>query len=417
MPNVKTIFSDFFERNLFERIVIYIFLSEFFVKIIFELILGQWDFIQSQNIQWFFYGFLALDYVFSVRKVANIRVTINPMSLLAFVFFIMVAHGIFMGIMLRNVPFVILNDTIPLLMIGLNILRMQSVTEFKPLDIKSLIYFCTWVTVGTGLIGGLAESLGLPSGPSVPAEAIYYPLFLAAIFMIKPFPKWVALVGIVMIVITISDINRTTMAFCAIVVCGYTLISTVKNPAKGLISLILLVTVLTTGFYIMPEDSKTYRRIAGLADVDLSKNTGSIGERQAEWRAINKKFDRKGSTIEMLGLGFGGVYEVARTHEYLKNYGHAHYSWAWFKLRFGQIGYIYLFIFVSALIYNGFMWGLKKDENGIFMMFLCFISLLYCMTYVNATLLMMGMQFMYHRRFNENDDEKTTHPSLHLDYI
>ena len=374
-------------------------------KLFFELILGQWEFVQSQNKQWFFFSFLALDYIFSVKKVANIRVSVNPMSLLGLTFIIMVAHGLFMGVMLRNAPFVIINDTIPLLMIGLNILRIQSVSEYKPFDMKFLLYFCSYVTIGTAFFGFLADIIGRPSGPSIPAETIYFPLFFAALFTVRPLPKWIVLLALTMIVVTLGDINRTTMAFFAIVLSGYVLFNMIKYPAKGLIVITMLLTILSIAFYLIPENSKTYQRIVGLAEIDLSQKTGSIGERQEEWRAINKKYDEKGATIELLGLGFGGVYEVARTHAYLKNYGHAHYSWAWFKLRFGQIGYIYLFLFVSALLYNGFMWGIRGDKDGIFIMFLCLTSVLYCLTYVNAALLMMGIQFLYHRSDRKSDSE------------
>tara|TARA_R110001592_G_scaffold16881_3_gene71414 strand:+ start:25464 stop:26699 length:1236 start_codon:yes stop_codon:yes gene_type:complete len=400
MPHVKAILSNFFERNLFERIIVYIFMSELLVKIIFELIIGQWSFIQSQNKQWIFYIFLALDYVLSVKKVTNIRVSVNPTSLLAFVFFIMVVHGLFIGLMLGNAPFVILNDTIPVLMIGLNILRMQSVAEYKPPDLRFLLYFCSYITLGTAFFGYVAALIGQQSGPSIPAEAIYLPLFFAALFTVKPFPKWILGLVVVMIAVTSDDLNRTTMAFLAIVMFGYVLFDMVKNPAKGVITLVVLLSVLAVAVHVVPEDSKTYRRVIGLTEIDLSKKTGSIGERQEEWRAIVKKEYEKGKTVEMFGLGFGGVYEVARTHEFLKNYGHAHYSWAWFKLRFGDVGFVYLLIFAVTLLYNGFIWSVRcmqGNVEGLFVVFLCLISLLYCVTYVNAVLLMMGIQFIYYR--------------------
>ena len=400
MSSVKTVLQNFFERNLFERIIVYIVLSELLVKIIFELILGQWDFIQGQNKQWFFYSFLALDYLISVKKVIKIRVTVNPMSLLAFVFLIMVAHGLFMGIMLGNSISIVANDTIPILMIALNILRMQSLTECKPFDLKFLLYFCAFVTIGTGAVGFMADILRRPSGPAIPEEAIFFPLFLAALYTIKPFPKWIVVLVLGMIVATVGDLNRTIMAFFVIVISGYTLFNVIRYPAKGLVVITVVLIVVSVASQIVPEDSKTYRRITGLAEVDLSQSEGSIGERQEEWRAINRKYEKKGKTIELFGLGFGGVYDVARTWTYLKNYGHAHYSWAWFKLRFGQIGYIYLFIFASALLYNGFIWSthaLRGVDGAWFIVFLCLISLLYCLTYVNAGLLMMGIQFIHYK--------------------
>lgn len=59
-------------------------------------------------------------------------------------------------------------------------------------------------------------------------------------------------------------------------------------------------------------------------------------------QAVQEKLDTLGTEAQWLGLGFGGVYEVQFTHVMLKDYGHAHYSWVWFNLRFGRIGYLYL---------------------------------------------------------------------------
>ena len=110
-----------------------------------------------------------------------------------------------------------------------------------------------------------------------------------------------------------------------------------------------------------------------------------------------------------------------RSQERTHTYGHAHYSWAWFKLRFGQMGYLYLLIFVSVLAYNGFVWGLRFDPVGFFMLCLCLVSLLYCFTYVNAAFLMMGIQFAYHRadrlfgsEKEEDDDEIVRYRKQHI---
>ena len=122
---------EFFNTNLFERIIIYLFISILLSKLVFELILGQWHFAQSQNQQWIFFSLLAFDYLISFKKVINIRVTANPVSALALLFLIMVTQGLFVGIIHHNAPFKIFNDTVPLLIIALNILRMQSHYELK----------------------------------------------------------------------------------------------------------------------------------------------------------------------------------------------------------------------------------------------------------------------------------------------
>lgn len=397
MFETRKFVHDFFDRNLFERVIIYIFLSDLLVQLIFEVGLGQNALNQGQNKQWAFYLMLALDYFVSVKKVSNIRFTVNVTSCMAFVFFIMVAHGLFMGLILGNRIFTVVNDTVPLLMIGMNILRFQSQEEYKPIDMKFLLYACGTMVVFSGVAGFIAGHILHRSGAGVMQLKIFLPLFCATLFAFKKFPWWIAVAVTILLVLSIDDINRTIMAFLAIVLTAYLLFNVVKYPVRGLIISIILVLGLAVAITIVPEGSKTYNRVVGLADVDLSESKGSIGERQEEWRAINKKYKQVGSTVEFFGLGFGGVYEVARTHFYLKDYGHAHYSWAWFKLRFGQMGYLYLFIFLSVLVYNGFVWGVRLDSIGLFMLFLCLTSVLYSVTYVNAAFLMMGIQFAYHR--------------------
>ncbi len=386
--------KSFYEKNLFERIIFYVFLSAFLVKIIFELGMGQSSFGQSQHKQLFFYSFLGLDYFISFRKIIALRVSINPLSLFSFLFFIMVAHGLFIGFMNGNNLFIILNDTIPPLFIGLNILRMQSSSEcLKPIDFKSILVSSTLLAAGTcffGYISG-APSLGNPS--------LYYPLILAGLFMLRPFPKYVFVIILVSLVLTMNDLNRTTMAFVVFTIAGYTGLQTIFNPTKAIILFFCSLLCLFVVWSFIPQDSRTYIRVMGLADVDLSRRTGSIGERQAEQDAVTAKLQSKGKTIEWVGLGFGGLYEVKITHEVLTDYGHAHYAWVWFNLRFGAIGYLYMLIMVAMLFYNGTRSFMYKDKIGVFIALLCFQGLLYCGTYVNTLFLLSGIHFLYYKPY------------------
>ncbi len=385
--------KTFFERNLFERIVIYIFLSTFLVKVIFEFGLGQWDFVQSQNKQWLFYGFLALDYIFSVKKVVNLRVTVNPMSVFALVFLLMCVHGLFIGIMRHNPPFVILNDFIPPFMIALNILRMQSVTEYRPVDVRFLLTSCTLLAIGCTVFGLAGQMLGKPTGPSMGEGRVMIPLLMASLFILRPFPLWIAAAAAVMLAFSLPDMNRTTMAFLAVTVSGYVFLKTLRNPVHGVLAFLAAVLIATLAWTFIPRDSKTYERITSLTEIDLSERKGSIGERQAEWDAIREKLASEGQTREWLGLGFGGLYEVRFTHEYIRDYGHAHYAWAWFNLRFGQSGYIYLVLMLAALCWNAGRNLMRKDPQGVFVGFLSLMGLVYCVTHVNSVFLTSGLTF------------------------
>ena len=389
-------FSDFYSKNIFERIVVYVFASVLITKLVFELILGEWSFVQSQNKQWIFYSFLAIDYIISYRKVMNIRVSVNPMSLLAVVFLIMCIFGLYVGLTNHNRPFEILNDFIPLFMIALNILRMQSYEETsKPIDFDFLLKIAVYLGFLSCLVGTMAQLLGKPSGPTLGESAIFIPIFFTAIFRRAPFPKTLAILSFIMIALTLPNFNRTLLAFCALTLSTYLLFRVIRNPLHGLLSLILMLLLISSAWLLVPENSKVYQRIAGLQDINLSDRSGSIGERQAEWDAINAKLNRLGDSGQWFGLGFGGLYDVKITHEYKEDYGHAHFSWAWFKLRFGNVGYLFLGIMTSALIYNIII-GFKTHHytRNLLVALICLQGILYCLTYVNSIFLLSGIHFL-----------------------
>lgn len=408
----QILITHFFEKNLFERIIVYIFCSHFLVKLIFEFILGEWSFVQSQNQQWIFYGFLGLDYLFSYRKILNIKITINPMSILAFVFLIMIFHGLLVGIVSKNPPFIILNDTVPILMIFLNILRMQSFEEIsEPINIRFLFLFCIVITFISSGISFLAVLGGKPSDTAVIASPIYFPLLFAGFFLLnRPIPKIYVLMGIITLLLAIPEMNRTTLTFVLIVLAVYSIIKIVSSPAKGVFILLIIVIFGSLFWALVPEDSRTYQRISNIGEIDLSRRTGSIGERQAEWDAIKLKLNASGETIDFLGLGFGGTYDVKFTHQYLTEYGHAHYSWAWFNLRYGKLGYLYLIIFLFCLFYNSFRCFSIFNATDLFLSLLCLMGILYCATHVNSVFLQSGIHFLYYKKNGRdslnNSDEK-----------
>lgn len=394
-------YSAFFERNLLERIVIYACLSSVLVKLIFELILGQWGFIQSQNKQWFFYSFLLMDYVIGYKKLLNFRITLNPQSAFSLLIVVMIAHGLLVGLYMHNQPFVIVNDMIPLLMIALNILRMQSSAEgTKPLDCFRLLKDMIVLLGLASFFSVIADALGRPAQLSLDQSTIFYPLLFAVICTRKDMPKWVMGAAGVLVIMSLTDLNRTTLMFMVLAFSIYMFIVAVKSPVRilGLISLGFL--IICSAVLLTPEESKTYQRIAGFSHINTEERTGAVGERWAERDAIQAKLDRLGLENQLLGLGFGGLYDVAFTHEYKEDYGHAHFSWVWFNLRFGMIGQVYLFLMVSLFVFNiftGFRYG---TTGGYFIAFLGLISVLYCVTYVNAVFLMSGIQFFYLARLS-----------------
>ena len=292
---VKTSLSQFFDRNLFERIILYLFIADLLVKLIFEFGFGQSSLGQSQNKQWIFYTLLGLDYLISMKKCLNIRITVNPLSLFSLVFFIMIAQGLFIGIINNNPKFEMLNDTVPLLMIALNILRMQSYGEHaRPIDFRFLLNVVSTLALFSCMTGFITGMIGRNATAIIPLAPIYFPLAFAGLFVVKPFPRWAAFVFVIMIALSISEINRSSMAFIGLAIGGYAVFRTLKNPSQGLLFIIGATILLSTTWLVLPENSKTYRRIVGLTQLDLSTRKGAVGERAAEFDSISASLAKRG---------------------------------------------------------------------------------------------------------------------------
>ncbi|MBX2834030.1 MAG: hypothetical protein KTR28_03565 [Micavibrio sp.] len=387
---------NFLSKSLFDRIVIYSFLSIFLVKLIFEVGMGGHWFHQSQNKQWIFFGLLALDYLIFFPTIIKTRVTLNICSAFAFFLFIIIAQGIATGIFYNNAPFVIFNDTVPLLIMALNILRMQSLSEreIKP-DFMYIAKICMALALATTIIGFAGQQIGRPTVPVPGNLTLFLPLCAALLFSKNRKPYWMIGAIAFMFAIYFTEFNRTSLAFILLAIGGFTAVQCLKSPIKGVYVGAAVIATIAILAVTLPTDSKIYQRIDGLINIDLSKRTGSVGERQAENDAVKYKLEKMGSTAQWFGSGFGGLYRVKFTHQWMESYGHAHYAWTWFNLRYGKLGMLYLLIMIGVLAYNGFRSFLFRDANGYLIGFLCLECLIYVFTYVNSIFLLSGLPFLH----------------------
>ncbi len=388
----------FFAKNLFERAIIYIFLAELLVKIFFELLGGQWYFALSHQKQFIFFGLIGLDYLLSMHKIVHIRLKANYTLVFLGIFSLMIIQGVVMGLLNHNKPMELINDTIPLIIFVLNALRMQSLAENRhPIDFKFLLYAISIMASIACLAGFIALQLGLPSRASAGGltSGLYFPLFFAGLLTLKRMPIPLLAMAVLIFGFSVTDINRTTMIFIALCIAVVVLAKLRDNIVVGLASIAAIMTIGSIGWMSLPEDSMTYRRIVGLANLDTSARTGSVGERQAEYDAINVKLTSMGNTVKWLGVGHGGTYEVQYSHQYIKDYGHAHYAWAMFALRYGNMGYFYLMIFAVTIILNIYRNWTFTDPVRMGIALMSLQAALYLMTYVNFVLLCSGVQFLY----------------------
>ena len=385
----------FYATSLFQRLIIYIILSEVLAKVYVELLLHDLLFYHPQTKQWIFYAFLGLDYLLSLPKLIRVRVTFNPMSAFALMLLVMIGQGTVIGIINDNDWFPLVNDIIPMLMISLNILRMQSYSEHTKVDFPFLFRITTLLTLCSSLLSFILLHAHVIHVATLIPNAIYMAMFYAALYTYPKLPRWQLLAFLVIIGIGGADVNRTTMMFLAISTGGYVAIMTLKHPLRGVMLFAGVALVGLIAWHILPEDSGAYKRIVALQNLDLNSREGSVGERSQEWDSISRHLAHLGTTDELMGFGMGGTYTMKFTHEVEKGYGHAHYSWAWFKMRFGEIGFIYLGILIAALFHNLVM-GIKRwNPTSMFIAFICLSGILYLGTYVNAIWLLSGIQFLW----------------------
>jgi hypothetical protein len=149
---------------------------------------------------------------------------------------------------------------------------------------------------------------------------------------------------------------------------------------------------------VLPPDSPLMRRIEGTMEYDPEQTQGSIGERQAEFLAINDKLRRMGTAAEWFGGGHGAVYDVQLTLREVTDTGHAHFSWALFKLRYGYVGYGYLLI-LGAMTLRSIVRNYRSPYCADRVIsVLAMFSFVFLFTYVLGAFFIAGAQFTSARR-------------------
>lgn len=393
----------FFRRSFFERVIIYCFLSELIVKIVFELAMGRWWFGLSPIKQIILYALFAMDYAVNFRKIMAMRFWGNPVFYFMLVVLVMVIQGTFVGLYNHNAPFEIFNDSVPLLLMAVNSLRMQSPVEpHDRIDFSFLIRFCGYTSFLICSLGFLAKSIGLPSTAAIAGviAGVYFALLVAALltgFKVR-IVDWICF--FIVAGFSADDFNRTTLAFFLFSGAVLFLKYSVMNPLRAMMLAIIMVLLGFALWNFLPDDSKTKQRFTDLAQVSSQSRTGSVGERMSEWISIQQKVAQSGTTARWIGLGHGALYDVRYTFTVIKDYGFAHFAWALFYFRYGLSGYFYLGLLTAILLWQGFRSWSFKSPVSMTVSLLSLMSILYLATYVNFVILCMGLQFLVFGRPN-----------------
>ncbi len=108
------------------RLVLYFVLADLAVKILFEIAQGMWWYQTPTLKQYFLFGFIGL----GLRPFRSVDPRIRVRSVSAIVvilFFIWLCiHGVVVGLAHGNPIFKVFNDTVPLIVVAINLARIQN---------------------------------------------------------------------------------------------------------------------------------------------------------------------------------------------------------------------------------------------------------------------------------------------------
>jgi hypothetical protein len=208
----------------------------------------------------------------------------------------------------------------------------------------------------------------------------------------------VLVLGLIMLP-ALPNLTRTTTVVFGLAFIFFVMPKVLRSGWAVYATLVGFVAIIVAFPLLVPEDSPLMRRIQGtlqLAESDSAStsDSGSIGEREAEVKAIDVAERDRGLTAELFGLGAGGTYYVEFTGGRVPdNYSHAHFSWALFKLRYGYVGYFYLAVFVVFLLWNlrGTLRSKLPENRIIFVLGLWGFFFLFSYMFYNQ--LIAGLQF------------------------
>lgn len=388
---------------LFERIMYYILVPDLVARIVFELGAGIYWYTLVQPKQWVFYCIMMAEYLHQSRTALKARYVRSPNLLASFLFFVLFAHGLVVGLAWHNPIGKVITDSVPMLVVALNVLLLCRTDAFAGLNVDRLVLVARVYGVVMVVAGFLAVSMGKPSIVTL-GGAAGTPMCLSILLvgmMRRPRVSLVDMLILAVIVVPIvPNLTRTTlMAFLL----GFGVIVVPKILRSSWSTYFAGVTVMAAIIafpVLVPEDSPLMKRVVGTLEMseEAGSDQGSIGERAAEVRAIEEELTWRGPNAHMFGRGAGGTYRVEFTGGQVKeNYSHAHFSWALYKLRYGYVGYFYLFLFTVLLMGNILRTARSPCPENRIAFLLGVWGLIFIFTYMFYNQLVAGLQFCDNR--------------------
>lgn len=382
---------------LFERILYYMLAPDFVARVVFELGLGMNYYFLNQQKQWCIYLLFLCEYINQLRTIRRAHFRINFGMMAAFLLFVMLIHGILVGVTWNNKPGKIFTDSVPVLIMICNIIFLSRVPILDGINfqrVRKTVYIYGVVMLFCGIV---AVKMGKPSIISL-GGSMGNTISLSVILVTIAFAKrlnWTDIwVSTVLVLGSLPTFNRTSILVMAVSFCYLVLPRMIRSPLALYSAAVLIMVGASFTSVIIPDDSPLMRRIEGTINFDPNATTGAIGERQAEVEAIHEHLTQLGPYAHAFGAGAGGTYIVVFSQGQIpENYSHAHYGWALFKLRYGYVGYFYLVLFVMLLVYSMLRNFQKGSIEGVFVGLLALWGFVFVFTYMFQNQLTAGLQF------------------------
>lgn len=381
---------------LFERLIYYILIPDLFARIVLEAVLGEWYFGITQAKQWIFYALIALEYVVQSRALVRDSFRKDENLIVSGLMLVMLFHGVFVGLAWQNSPSRLITDSIAPFMLAINVLLLDRRKAFAGFDYQRLVRVNKAYGLIMVVVGIAAVSIGRPSIVSLggaAATAVSFTVLLVS-FMVKRTFSFadLAIAGAILVPIA-PNLNRTTLAVAVVCLIGIFMSKIIIDGKRLYFTLVIIFALSAVVPLVLPPDSPLMRRIEGTMEYDPDQSQGSIGERQAEFLAINDKLRRMGTAAEWFGAGHGAVYDVQLTLREVTDTGHAHFSWALFKLRYGYVGYFYLLILAGMTVRS-----IVRNYRSVYtadriISVLAMFSVAFLLTYVFGFFFLAGTQF------------------------
>jgi O-antigen ligase len=388
-----------------ERLIYYSLLPDLCARIVFEGWLGYRSSDLIEQKLWIFYLIISADYLFQIRRILYREFYVDKCMYVSCFILILAIHGLLIGVGWKNKPLKIATDTIPMFVVAVNIILSCQLAAYKNFNfarVEGINITFAIVMVTVGIIAAHAGRPTLVSLGGALSTTMSIAIIAVSIWRRYRFGITLVLFYLAVLVIIAQDFNRTTLALLAVLFIILFFSTFVVSAFRLYILFLLIGGVVVSVPLIVPPGSHLARRIEGLNSSAIEQQeqegTGSIGERQDEWTAIQKKISQRGRFAEIFGLGHGAVYDVVFSNGPAPpNYSNAHFGWALFYLRYGYMGYFYLLIFACLLASNIYRNIRSTDNFNRMALILCIAGIIYIFTYMAFNIILSGLQFMHMR--------------------